>query len=206
MITNMSKNSYEQLDKINKKLKEKPDDYNLLMDKALIYFQGYDDKNTIQTYKKIIELYPQKIQPYFWLSYYIFRTACDPEESIKIAKKGLSIDPNNAGLHSVLAWALDFKGYADKKEDYLYHLNKAIELDPSWTSAYISIIEYSIVNKEYNTAKKNIVEALKNMDINCFKSENGYEKLYNEIKRNCSSYTKNWLKNLLYEMMNKLSK
>ena len=202
MTSNLTKNDIEKIQNLNILLQKNPSDIDLLSKKAFIYFQAYDDKNTIKTYKEIISLDSKNIDAYFWLSYYLFRVACDPENSIIIAKQGLEIDPNSAKLNAVMAWAIDFSGSSDI--DYLYYLKKSIELDPTWISTRISLIEYLIKTKKLDMAKQEIFIALKhlnsNLENNNLNSKDDIQEEYESITRKTDSSAEQILQKFLYEI------
>ncbi len=178
------------MNKIDEKLKDNTD-FKLLLDKAFIYFRKYDSKNTIDSFENILKLYPNYIDGYFWLSFYLYQGAVECEEAIKVAKQGLQIDPSNAGLHAVIAWAIEFMA-GDEKE-FLYHLEKCIELDPTFMGAKISLIEYLIKSKRLAEAQQELEIAF--AQSNDFtESEDPIEQTYNSISRRDKSV----IKSLLY--------
>lgn len=203
MTANFTKQDIENIQKLDNLLQKSPSDIDLLSKKAFIYFQAYDDRNTIKTYKEIISLDPKNIDAYFWLSYYLFRVACDPESSMIIAKQGLKVDPNSAKLSAVLAWAIDFNGGSDS--DYLYYLKKSIELDPTWISTRISLIEYLIKIKKLDKAKQEIFITLKCLNNNLEKNNNlkpksDLQEEYESITRKTDSSAEKILQNFLHEI------
>jgi tetratricopeptide (TPR) repeat protein len=158
MNNNMSKEDYKKLEMINALLKNDPTNLILLLQKAYVYLNGYDNENTIANYRHIIELYPDCIDAYFWLSYYLHRIGCDPEQAMEVAQEGLKISPTNGGLHAIIAWTLEW--YSDKDDEFLYHLKKAIQLEQTWISTRISLIDYFIKHKNFDLAKEEIYKAL----------------------------------------------
>lgn len=200
----MTEKNYFKINEINKKLEQYPNDFNLLMQKAFLYFQGYDDDNPIKTYKKIIDLFPLRSEAYFWLSYYLFRIACDPDQAILIAKKGLKIDPNNVALYAVLAWATDFAN--EDKNQYVDYLKKSLELDPTWLSTRISLIEYSIEAKDFMQAKKEILEAQQYVNSNNLASSNEEQREYELITRRNDLSASKVLESLLVDVDKVLDK
>ena|SRR3990167_929859 len=163
-INNMRQIDYEKIDDLENKLRRDPDNLDLLSQKAFIYFLGYDDKNVIKIYDKIIQLYPDSIDAYMWLSYYFYQAMSDSFESIDIAKKGLTIDPKNAALHLIIAWALD--SLDEDNDEFKYNLQKAIEIEPTWITPRITFIDYLIRQKKYQEAKDEINIAIKYFDPN----------------------------------------
>src|SRR3990167_7226149 len=161
-INNMRQIDYEKIDDLENKLRRDPDNLDLLSQKAFIYFLGYDDKNVIKIYNKIIQLYPGNINAYMWLSYYLYQVMSNSVESIDIAEKGLKIDPENAALHLIIAWALDFLD--EDNDKFKYHLQKAIELKPTWIAPRITFIDYLFRNEQYQKANDEINVALKYFD------------------------------------------
>lgn len=155
---NMRAQDYEKIAEIDEKLKKDENNLDFLLQKAFVYFDRYDDENAIETYQYIIRLYPQCIDAYLWLAYYLHRVGCDPLQAIEVAKEGLKIDPNNGGLYAIMGWSLDW--YPARHNEMLEYLRKAIELEPTWISTRISLIGYLIKQKQFNEAKKEIKIAL----------------------------------------------
>ena len=200
MSHNMAPRDYKKIEELDKQLKNDPNDLDLLMAKAFVYFQAYDDENAPKMYEKIIKLYPKHIDAYFWLAYYLFRIACREEYSVRTSKKGLKLDPNNAALHAVLAWAIDFGG-GDKKE-YVPNLKKAIELEPTWITPRISLIENLIEKKELKEAKKEINEASKYTKDSISLSKSDMENEFERIARRHSSTFKGELQDFIKKITN----
>lgn len=164
VTNNMSYDDHQKIDALNKKLESDPTNLDLLMERAFVYFGGYDDPNTIKCYKEIIELYPKYLLAYFFLSDYLRFSACEFEEAEKIAKSGLAIDSNRADLHLVLSWI--YNDLIRKHEkDFVYHIKKTIELAPLWVNPRRDYVYYLIQKRELAEAKKIINEALSKIDL-----------------------------------------
>lgn len=155
---NLNVEDYKKIKELDKKLESNPNDLNLLMKKAYIYANGYDDENVIKIYEHIIQLDPNYVEAYFWLSYYYYQIGF-LSEAIEVAQKGLKIDPKRADLYLIIAWANSFEA-GDKKE-FLFNVKKVIELEPSWLTPRIALIYFLIHNNDHQEAKKEIAEALK---------------------------------------------
>jgi Tfp pilus assembly protein PilF len=79
----MRDEDYKKIEELDKKLKNDPNNIDLLMQRAFVFFDRYDDKNAIESYEEIIKKFPQYITAYILLSYYLYQIACNIPEAIK---------------------------------------------------------------------------------------------------------------------------
>lgn len=198
MINDMTESDYKKINELNKQLELDQNNLDLLFKKAFIYYEGYDDENTIKAFEHIINLYPNYIEAYFWLSYYLFQIAAMTDQAIKIAKEGLKIDQHNGGLYAVIAWSIGFMD-GDEKE-FLYNIKKSIELEPTWISTRISLIEHLIKYKKFDEARSEIVKATLQIQDNFTVPTNNINFLFEcEVTRRCDKNAKKDLHELLEE-------
>lgn len=171
----------KQLDALDELLKKKPHDIKVLMQKAFILYYCFRDHEAIAVYKKVIELDPNFVNAYFWMAECMRDHLANFDEAIAAMNIALKIDPSRADCHEVLAWCI-LSLYNDTPE-YFYHIRKVIELEPTWITPRISLIESLINIGELIEAQKEL-EALKmqikishktSFDENIWNMETHYE-------------------------------
>jgi len=140
-------------------LEKDPNDEEALYQKActlFICFVGDTDYAARDMLQKLVDLGSKNVDVYFWLAECLLRHIGDFYAAEKIAKQGLALDQNRADLHSLLVWILwEF----DKDEEVIFHLKKALELEPTWIGNRTSLIEGYIKKKDYVQAKIEIEKA-----------------------------------------------
>lgn len=146
----------KKVDELDKILKVKPNDIPTLMEKAFILFENQIDGKAIEVFKQVIDIDYIYVDAYVWLAELFLFHWADIERAEPYLVEALQIDQNRANVHKLYA---DL--YAEKQDQFkqLYHLQKSIELEPSWLSPRISLIELLLSQKKYKLAKKQLEEA-----------------------------------------------
>jgi len=158
-------------------VKFNPNDIGNLNNIAMCYSELNDNKKSIETLKRILDIDSLFIGPYVNLGF-IYSSLDSFDVALKYFDKAVEMDPNSA-------LALNNRGYAHyKKKNYaqaLKDINKSIETYPTNAYAYRNLALVYIAQKNKYEACQSIERAL----------ELGYEKRYgNDIlelkEKNCS--------------------
>lgn len=180
VLTAEDKQRLIELDKI---LEKNPSDIPALLEKGFIFHEGCMDDEAIKTFKEILKIDAKNLDAYTWLCESIWMYGDSPELK-KTAEEALKIYPNQAVFYKFLAYALEVVYYSKPekiKELYPVYLKKAIELEPTWLSIRIALIEFLIRNKQFDEAKKEIQEAFKQIQDNFPEPKNDTQRHYEEL-------------------------
>lgn len=179
-LTSEDKQRIYELDKI---LEKNPHDIPALLEKGFIFHEGCMDDEAIKVFKEILKIDPKNLDAYTWLCESIWMYGDSPQLK-EVAQEALKIYPNQAVFYKFLAYSLEVVYYSQPekiKELYPVYLKKAIELEPTWLSTRIALIEFLIKNKQFDEAKKEINEALKQILDNFSEPKNGMQRHYEEL-------------------------
>lgn len=144
-------------DEVKRKLREKPNDVDLLYHLADLYDRNGQYKEAIETYKEVIELKPDMAYAYLKMA-----TAYDridnPSEAVKTFRQAIKYIPKNPTLYNNMGVAYGKLGkYAEEVES----LKKAIQLRPHYSSArynlgmtYLKMKNKKAATKEYEALKE----------------------------------------------------
>ncbi len=158
----MTKEDYQKIDELNKILEKDPTNIKALIRKGYIFYDGTENHEAEKAFEQAIKIDPKCTDAYFWLAKCLWNY-CEYEKAIVVAKKGLEIDSNRADLHEMIVWALgSLKQYND---EFLYHVKKVIELEPTWITPKADLIRGLIARKEFDLAKKEIDETFRHIKL-----------------------------------------
>jgi tetratricopeptide (TPR) repeat protein len=173
-----------ELDKI---LKAKPNHVPTLMEKGFILFENQVDGKAIEIFKQVIDIAPKYVDAYVWLiELFLFHWA-NIERAEPLLVKALQVDRNRADVHKLYA---DLCAEKHDKFRQLYHLKRAIELESSWLSPRISLIELLLNQRKYKLAEKQLEEAYKHIQSTFPIPDNPMQQYYELLITGRTSYTK----------------
>ncbi len=159
-------------DEVQRKLREKPDDVDLLYHLADLYDRNSQYKEAIETYKKVI-----KLKPDLGYAYLKMATAYDrmdnPSEAVKTFRQAIRYIPNNPTLYNNMGVAYGKLGKYGEEVD---SLKKAIKIRPNYSAARYNLGMTYLKMKNKKAAMKEC-EALKEFD------EGAAANLLKEIER-----------------------
>ena len=143
-----------QLEALEQRLLKNPNDADALLKKGILYFEPFLRTNeSIAIFRSIIAKDPQNVDAYFWLAKCIWHYRFDFIEAERLLRIALTIDPNRADCHSLLAIVL---------EDVIeIHFRKAIELEPTWIEPRRCLARHFFQRGYFSFARSQILEALK---------------------------------------------
>ena len=116
---------------LEEQLKNNPNNIDALLKKAVLSldsFRRFDEAQEIL--KSIIDKFPENLEAYLWLSECLCFCIGDDHGAEQTIRKALTLDPNRADCHMVLAASLD--GINSNCAEAEFHYRKATELEPSW--------------------------------------------------------------------------
>jgi len=143
-----------QLEALEKRLQENPNDTDALLKKGILYYEPFlRTDESIAIFRSIIAKDPQNIDAYFWLAKCTWHYQCDFLEAERLLRIALTIDPNRADCHSLLAVILP--------DIIEIHFRKAIELEPTWIEPRRCFAYHLFKEGEFAKAKDEATEALK---------------------------------------------
>lgn len=168
-------------------LKTKPNDVSTLIEKGFIFFENQVDGKAIEIFKKVIDIDPTYVDAYVWLAELFLFHWADTERAEPYLISALKINPNRADVHKLLANSFDLQ---KNKSKQLYHLKKAIELEPSWISPRIELIVLFLQEKKFDLAKQELEEAYKQLQTGFKVSDNPMQQYYELLITGRTGYTK----------------
>lgn len=130
-----------------------------LMQKGFILYSRLEE-SAREVFQTIIKIDPQNVTAYFWLAAVLRECFADFDQSIDVAKKGLTINPKRADLHLAITLALYPEASKNNEEEYVFHLKKAQELEPTWVTPYGSLINFYLQKENFNAARQELKKAL----------------------------------------------
>ncbi|MDR3647025.1 MAG: hypothetical protein P4L22_05800 [Candidatus Babeliales bacterium] len=177
----------KKVEELEKVLKTNPKNISALMEKGFIFFENQVDEKAIQIFKKVIDIDPTYIDTYVWLAeLFIFHWA-DADSAEPYLLSALKINPNRADVHKLLANAFDLKKDRSKQ---LFHLKKALELEPSWISPRIELMILFLEEKKFDLAKEQLDNAYQQLQSHFPIPENPMQQYYELLITGRTGYTK----------------
>ncbi|HSB30182.1 MAG TPA: tetratricopeptide repeat protein [Candidatus Sulfobium mesophilum] len=144
-------------DEVQRKLKEKPDDVDLLYHLADLYDRNSQYKEAIETYKKVIKLKPDLGYAYLKMATAYDRIN-DPSEAVRTFQQATKYMPKNPTLYNNMGVAY---GKLGKYGEEIESLKKAIKLRPNYSAArynlgmtYLKMKNKKAATKEYEALKE----------------------------------------------------
>lgn len=168
MLGTTNAEDQKQLDALDSLLEKNPYDIKVLMKKAFILYYCFRDDEAVVIYKKIIEIAPNFIDAYFWMAECMWDHLANFDEAIAAMHTALKLDPSRADCHEVLAWCI--KSLHNDTPEYFYHIHKVIELEPTWITPRVSLIESLINLGNFIEALQELnqtFEIIKNLPVAC---------------------------------------
>lgn len=144
-----------------------------LLEQAFKFFDKNKTEEAYKIYNEIMKLYPNNADAYVWMAESYLSNEGDNDKAKECLLKALKVDPNNAGVHKLLAWADEL----EDKSIVINHLKRAIELEPTWMWPRISLI-LELVDINPREAKFEIDEAYKFLDCNFPIPDNQMDRYY----------------------------
>ncbi len=144
-------------DEVKRKLRQNPNDPDLLYRLADLYDRNSQYKEAIETYSKVIKLKPDMGYAYLKLATAYDRTN-DPANAVKTFKEAIKYIPKNPTLYNNMGVAYGKLGkFAEEEES----LKKAIKLRPKYAAArfnlgmtYLKMKNKKAATKEYEALKE----------------------------------------------------
>ena len=159
---------------LEKRIKENPNDFEALLEKGFLCIGGpfMSPDEALECLEKAVELKPDNVEALFWLAKTYYHDFCDDDKTLELLERALKFAPDRADLHSLISGILPAK-------DAIFHLRKAISLEPTWViprkALSRKLLDQNLFNKAEHEAKK----AYEN--FNKFKNQElktSYEKYY----------------------------
>lgn len=155
----MTDADYQKIKIYDEILKRDPHNIDALMQKGFILYSRLDN-HALAVFQKILDIDPHNVDAYFWLAATLRECFADFDKSIATAKKGLAIDPNRADLHMAITLALYPDASSQEEEEYVYHLQQAKMLEPTWVAPRGSLIDFYIKKGNLTQAQHELYQAL----------------------------------------------
>ncbi len=144
-----------------------------LLEQAFKFFDKNKTEEAYKIYNEIMQLYPNDADAYVWMAESYLANEGDNDKAKECLLKALNVDPNNAGIHSLLAWADEL----EDKSVVINHLKRAIELEPTWIWPRISLI-LELANSNPKEAQFEIAKTYKFLDYNFPIPDNEMDRYY----------------------------
>ncbi len=173
----------ENLLQLDEKLKKDPNNINYLLNKGFILHDGCVDDQAIEIFKKILKIEPKNEKAHIWLLESMWMWG-DAEKLKELSLQAIKIYPKNAVFYLYLTYALEFFCLPETDvclNEIITYLKKAIQLEPTWLSTRISLIDNLIKLKKFDEAKNEINEAFKQIQDNFPEPKDEMQKHYEEL-------------------------
>jgi tetratricopeptide (TPR) repeat protein len=141
---------------------------------ASLYEKGKDFEKSFSLIFEVLEKEPENAHAWNFLGYSLLERGRDLDKAYEYISKAVKISPKDGYIRDSLGWYY-FK--VGRVSDALDELNKAKKLEPLDVSIQKHLAILYTAKKDFGTAKKYIVEALKHA-----KQENERKELYNVLK------------------------
>lgn len=196
----------QELIKLDELLKIEPYNIDALQRKGFIITDCEEFLDAEKVYKKILNIDPKNYMAFLWLIINTW-TLGDIYQLKDVALKALEAYPEDAAFHMFLAEAYsDLIRYfsSDDTDNFFYHIQKAIELEPTWLRPRIDLIEFLTSIKKYERAKLEIEAAYKQIQDNFPKPKNDVDEYFESFitRRLDSDFNRDALNELLIEIEN----
>lgn len=155
-----TKQDFEYLSTIEERLKKNPNDVNALVERGFLYMEPFHwSEEALATFQQAVALDKTNVDAYFWLAKSLYHDHFEEKEAKRILEIALSIDPNRADCHDLLASVLNTLGEDSDKS--IEHLKKTIALEPTWIFPRIALSYYFLEKKNIEQAEQIAIEAMK---------------------------------------------
>lgn len=143
----------EYRDFYDKRLEQNPNDVEALIERAFLSIDFVDEIDyAIGLLEHALKLEPTNVDALFWLAKIFVHCLCNREDARKTLTKALDIEYSRADCHILLAGTLKYLG--DDILISIYHLKKAIELEPTWILPRTKLSRYYLQLGKVNKAEK----------------------------------------------------
>lgn len=155
-----TKQDFEYLSAIEERLKKNPNDVNTLIEKGFLYIEPFHwSDGALAIFRQAVALDKTNVDAYFWLAKSLYHDHFEEQEAKKFLEIALTIDPDRADCHDLLASVLNTLGEDSDKS--IEHLKKVIALEPSWILPRIALSYYFLEKKNIEQAEQIAIEAKK---------------------------------------------
>lgn len=169
----------ESVDYFSRAIEMEPSNPAFYYFRAMAYEKIGYTQDTIVDLKKIIQIDPSNSLSYNFLGYLYAEKNIELEESLKLIRKAIDIEPDNPAYRDSLGWVLYRYG---KYEESLHHLQLARQLmeekkeeDPT---VYDHLGDVLLKMNDLNSARESYEKA-----ENLFKEKNEKDKMKEKIKK-----------------------
>jgi tetratricopeptide (TPR) repeat protein len=163
---------------INAELAHNPNNIELLLYKAFLFFDDKMDGTAIRVLLQILEIDPSCLDAYMWLGELLLFHWADSETAQPLLKKALTIDTRRAEIYYLLSCAATKNS---NNAEALSYLKQAIELEPYWLTPRLCLIDILIEEKQYMQAQLEIQTLETHLPKNIICPTNEMEKYYEQF-------------------------
>lgn len=132
-------------------------------------------EESIELYKKAIELDPKYVDAYDGWAYSLYEMK-KYDEAAEIYKKALSLEPNNTFTNHYIGMNLEAQGMHDSA---IMYYERSIQLDPAYDEVYVSYGDLLFEQKKYDQAAEMYNKAI-DLERREFDAYTGLGKVYTE--------------------------
>ncbi|MFC1854344.1 tetratricopeptide repeat protein [Candidatus Dependentiae bacterium] len=150
---------YALLDELEKKLKENPDDVDLLIQKGVLYLDASeDDKLAFPPLDRAIHVDPNNVDALFWRAYADYVLLGDPTKERELVEKALALDPNRVDCNYMLSILFSDNNDVGKS---IHYLEKALQLEPTWINVRLNLACDLLRCYKFSSARETLLDGLK---------------------------------------------
>lgn len=190
-----------KIDKLDAIIQHNADNVLERMQKGFILFQAQCDGEAIKAFNEVLERNPQYVDAYIWLAELLLFHWADAETAIPLLEKAQEISPQRADIYYLFASAYQKQ---NNTAQMLFHLQKAIQLEPTWLTPRMCLIQYLITEDKHEEARYELNELEKYQQNNLPAPNNEMLVYYEKFitGRLMTDYAKEWLEQLKHSLEN----
>ena len=173
---------------LEKRIKEDPNDFEALLEKGFLCIGGpfMSPDEALECLEKAVELRPDNVDALFWLAKTYHHDFCDDDKTLELLERALTLAPDRADLHSLISDIF----HRTSPEKAVYHLKRAIELEPTWIFPRTILANYLLEWGYVEKAKHEVKEAYKVFkDLKKPELKNSYDEYYERCVTGRASVT-----------------
>jgi tetratricopeptide (TPR) repeat protein len=159
-IGHATEQDIKDLNALEERLQKNPHDVRALIEKGFLCMNEFHwAQEALEAFREAVASDNTNVDAYFWLAKSLYHDHFRDEEAKKTLEIALTLDPDRADCHDLLASVL--KSLREDAEKSIMHLQKTIVLEPTWVFPWVALSYYFLKKGDIGQAEKIAIEAYK---------------------------------------------
>ena len=201
-----SKRDVARLRVLAERLKTNPNDVEALIEWGFLRtVDAFDINEALEAFNKALSIDKNNAEIYFWLATTYYLSFCDLDRARAALEKSIEIEPLRADCHDFLSEILN--QFGKYPEQSLYHVKKAVELEPTWIYPRMRLISMFLKNGKLELAEalaQETKDVFDNMELP--KPSTIMEKYYEDCVRGRIAKSKKRIEEVIVKIKEKRQK